>query len=161
MDSLSTIASDAIRSFNLTALHTFHHIGAALTGTLPSKNADTMPTYATAPSLLLDARQGAQLMGISLRKFHAMRPVLPQPVVLGSRCVRWRLEELMNYVHGLQTTPEPRQEPPQLRAGRERRQLSGADVAGLAGEGAEGVTEVGVGPSPALPSTAAHEDEML
>jgi predicted DNA-binding transcriptional regulator AlpA len=144
----------------MTALHTFHHIGAALTGSLPAKSAATLPAYATASCLLLDSRQSAQFLGISVRKFHAMRAELPQPVVLGARCVRWRMEELLAFVHGLQAANEPRMEPPQLRAGRQRRQLSGGDVAGLQGQGAEGLAEAGVGANPALPTnTAVHNDD--
>ena len=68
---------------------------------------------------LLDARQGAALLGVSLRKFHALRPNLPLPVVLSSRVVRWRTAELHLFVESLVADPD-RGEPVQLADARTR-----------------------------------------
>lgn len=70
---------------------------------------------------LLDARQGAQLLCVSLRKFHALRPHLPEPVTLGGRVVRWRTAELRSYVAAL-AAAATRPEPPQLAAARVSKQ---------------------------------------
>jgi hypothetical protein len=52
------------------------------------------------------------MLGVSLRKFHAMRTELPAPVVLGPRAVRWKAADLRRYVEdlvGVDHRPEPRQ----------------------------------------------------
>lgn len=48
--------------------------------------------------VLLDAKQAAATLGISERKFHALRaskaPWLPKPIALGPRLLRWPRAEL-------------------------------------------------------------------
>lgn len=115
-------------------LQTFTQIGAALTGTLRQLRQSQIP-QPDPSSLLLTARQGADLLGVSLRMFHGMRTVMPKPVVLGPRCVRWRREDLQQFVLALQAASEPRPEPPQLRAGRDKRQGHGGFTGGFGGAG--------------------------
>lgn len=67
---------------------------------------------------LVDARDAARMLSISLRAFHGMRSVLPKPVVLGVRAVRWKTSELRQFVEQLAGT-HLRPEPPQLAAGRQ------------------------------------------
>lgn len=125
-------------------LETFNQIGAALTGNLRQLQlAQALPPAPS--SLLLTARQGADLLGVSLRMFHGMRALLPKPVVLGPRCVRWRREDLLQYVQTLQAATEPRPEPQQLRAGRDKRKGSGGQMAGCVGEPALTQAEPRVG----------------
>lgn len=57
------------------------------------------------------------MLGVSLRKFQSMRPILPTPVVLGPRAVRWKTAELRRYVEEL-VGAGCRPEPPQLAAAR-------------------------------------------
>jgi predicted DNA-binding transcriptional regulator AlpA len=104
-------------------------IGEALTGHLRrTRRAET--DHQIEPALL-DARQGAALLGVSLRKFHALRPTLPLPVVLSSRVVRWRTAELHLFVESLAADSD-RGEPVQLAAARTRKRAgakSGASEA--------------------------------
>lgn len=138
-------------------LQTFNQIGAALTGTLRQLRQAQVPQPAPS-ALLLTARQGADLLGVSLRMFHGMRSVMPKPVVLGPRCVRWRREDLLQFVLALQAASEPRQEPPQLRAGRDKRQGHGGSPGGLAGQAAPSQAGPGHGRTPAQPNTGSHDD---
>ncbi len=72
-------------------------------------------------SILVDAADGARLLGISERRFHELRraPGFPAAIVLGVRSVRWLREELADYARSL-----PRvavlNEPAQLQARRAR-----------------------------------------
>lgn len=71
---------------------------------------------------LLDANEGAAFLGISVRKFYQLRAqgLLPSPVRLGERTVRYRRSDLVTFVERLQvadTIPEPEQ----LAAGRMKR----------------------------------------
>ena len=96
---------------------TSHAIHAALTAhhRPPAANLS-----APAERLLVDAREGAAILDVCLRQFHALRPQLPAPVVLGARSVRWRVAELRAWVSVLpaaQTLPEPAQ----LKAGKAAR----------------------------------------
>lgn len=53
--------------------------------------------------LLVTAPQGAELLGISERRYHELRrePGFPAAVLLGARCVRWHRHELAEYARGL------------------------------------------------------------
>jgi len=53
--------------------------------------------------ILVDAVEGARLLGISERRFHELRHEsgFPAAVVLGARCVRWLREELVDYARSL------------------------------------------------------------
>jgi hypothetical protein len=76
--------------------------------------------------LLADARDSAVILDVCLRQFHALRPKLPAPVVLGVRSVRWRVAELRAFVECLPAAPAL-PEPPQLKAGKAaRRGTAGA-----------------------------------
>lgn len=72
-----------------------------------------------AETILVDAPEGARLLGISERRYHQLRrePGFPAAVVLGARCVRWHKDELAAYAKAL-----PRvtvlTEPAQLQTGR-------------------------------------------
>ena len=72
------------------------------------------PAAPRAQAILLDARQAAVFLGVSLRTLYALRAAgkLPMPVLLGERTVRYRRADLIAYVEGLQasaTLPEPAQ----------------------------------------------------
>jgi predicted DNA-binding transcriptional regulator AlpA len=100
----------------------------------PSPATPSGARHQSAP-LLLSAPESAAKLGMSVRRFHQLRPSLPQPVVLGPRHVRWRLADLVAWVEGLSANSEVRSEPPQLQAGRAARKASAAPlvVDGLAG----------------------------
>jgi len=53
--------------------------------------------------ILVDAVEGARLLGISERRFHELRrePGFPAGVALGVRSVRWLREELVDYARSL------------------------------------------------------------
>lgn len=50
--------------------------------------------------LFLNARQAAELLGVSERTLHAMRArgTLPAPVQLAERALRWNRQELISHV---------------------------------------------------------------
>jgi predicted DNA-binding transcriptional regulator AlpA len=109
-------------------------VHAALTG--HHKIAVAKPQHEEA--LLLTAAQAADLLGMSERQFHKLRPGLPAPVVLGPRHVRWRRSDLSAWVLGLTPTEGLRPEPTQLRAGKLRKSRSpGGELADSACDGAE------------------------
>lgn len=80
-----------------------------------------------ARALLLDPRQSAAYIGVSLRKFYDLRATgqIPPPVQLGERTVRHRRADLEAYVAGI-PAQNGVQEPRQLAAGRRRK--SGGEV---------------------------------
>jgi predicted DNA-binding transcriptional regulator AlpA len=62
----------------------------------------------------VSAPQGAQLLGISERRFHELRHKagFPLAVLLGPRCVRWHRAELIEFAQRLPRVallPEPQQ----------------------------------------------------
>lgn len=72
---------------------------------------------------LLNFRQGAALMGISIRSFHQLRaePWFPAPLELGPRLLRWRRAELMEALEKRAPRQTLRAEPVQLASVREQR----------------------------------------
>ena len=74
-------------------------------------------------AILVDAPTAAEALSISERRFHALRKREDFPpnatVVLGPRCVRFRLEALQAFALTLASVPS--EEPEQLRRGRVRR----------------------------------------
>ena len=74
-----------------------------------------------APALLTDD-QAAHVYGISVRRFHELRTspgsVLPAPVCLGPRLLRWPLAELIEAIGKLPRQEKPAAEPLQLRKSR-------------------------------------------
>jgi predicted DNA-binding transcriptional regulator AlpA len=81
---------------------------------------------------LLNARQAAALLGVSLRTLHNRRRELPPAIILGPKCIRWRRADLVAWVAGLQPGDTERREPAQLIAARARRHAAG-DPAGEPG----------------------------
>lgn len=79
---------------------------------------------------LLNFRQGAELLGISIRSFHQLRaePWFPAPLELGPRLLRWRRSELLEALASRAPRQTQRAEPAQLATARE----SSAKVMGLA-----------------------------
>ena len=83
---------------------------------------------ATIAPRLLDARAAADYVGVSERTFHALRgerrpgslPQMAAPIVIGVRCVRWRIADLDQWLATLPASDEPRPEPAQL-AGTDKR----------------------------------------
>jgi predicted DNA-binding transcriptional regulator AlpA len=71
--------------------------------------------------LLLSAPEAAQALGIAVRTFHKLRRRLPAPVVIGPRCVRWRVSDLKTWLDRAQAETADRGEPPQLAAGKANR----------------------------------------
>jgi hypothetical protein len=73
--------------------------------------------------ILVDATDAAEMLSISERAFHGLRKRANFPpdatVVLGPRCVRFRLEALQAFALALVSVP--RSEPGQLRARRSNR----------------------------------------
>jgi predicted DNA-binding transcriptional regulator AlpA len=65
--------------------------------------------------ILLSAVEAAAYIGVCERKFHSLRHELgfPAPVSLGKRALRWRVNELENYVNGLPAA-KPAPSPSQL-----------------------------------------------
>lgn len=64
--------------------------------------------------ILLSAVESANFLGVSERLFHDIRhrPGFPRPVQLSPRCVRWRLDELQEWIRALprhNAQPEPAQ----------------------------------------------------
>ena len=90
--------------------------------------------------ILVDAPTAAAVLSISERAFHTLRKRSEFPsdatVVLGPRCVRFRLEALYAFARSLALSPkiEPRQPPRrvEVRRGRERRSESGAPLTATA-----------------------------
>lgn len=74
-------------------------------------------------SLLLSAKQTAELYGVSERKFHAMRRagLVPPAVCLGERTLRWSRAEIEQSIIDLPRQVTGSIEPEHLRAARERR----------------------------------------
>lgn len=72
-------------------------------------------------SILVDAKQGAALLGVSLRTYLnlAKEPGFPPARSLGPRCVRWVNAELEAYAVAL--PPVTRDEPAQFAAARAAR----------------------------------------
>lgn len=83
-------------------------------------------------AFLLDARESAQLLGVSLRSFRniAKRPECPQPRELGPRTYRWVRAELEAFAAALPVASG--QEPAALQAARARR--TAAEPAPFGGE---------------------------
>lgn len=75
-----------------------------------------------ANALLLDAKEGAALLGIGERTFHNLRKrngfPLPVSGLLTSRVVRWRRSDLEAFVAALPTARANLEEPAQLQRGR-------------------------------------------
>ncbi len=75
-----------------------------------------------ASALLIDAPEGARLLGISERSFHNLRKRddFPRPVtgLLASRIVRWRRANIEAFVANLPTAPVALEEPECLARGR-------------------------------------------
>jgi predicted DNA-binding transcriptional regulator AlpA len=78
----------------------------------------TAPKTATIQPYLLDAKESAALLGVSLRTFRDIlkTPDFPGARVLGPRCSRWVRPELEAYAAALPATKPG--EPPQLAAAR-------------------------------------------
>jgi predicted DNA-binding transcriptional regulator AlpA len=53
----------------------------------------------TLEPLLLNAKQAAQVLGISRSKLYSMHSagLLPMPIILGQGSIRWSVEELKNW----------------------------------------------------------------
>ena len=94
-----------------------NEIASALTGHHAAKPG---VKFAPPTALLATARDGARILNVSLRTFHALRPKLPAPIVLGLRSVRWRIADLTTFVEG-QPAAQPTPEPEQLRIGKAAR----------------------------------------
>ena len=75
-------------------------------------------TAAPTDRLLLTAHEAADVLGVSVRLFHSLRPGLPLPVVLAKRAVRWRRSDLARHIEGLHAATEARPEPSQLAVGK-------------------------------------------
>lgn len=69
---------------------------------------------------LLNFRQGATLLGISIRSFHQLRaePWFPAPLELGPRLLRWRRAELLEALATRAPRQTQRTEPAQLAGSR-------------------------------------------
>ena len=83
---------------------------------MESLHAPQSPAKAQSAILLTDNRAAAAL-GISVRKFHELRHLLPPPVQLGPRCVRWIRSELEEAAASLPRQDRP-VEPAQLLRGK-------------------------------------------
>lgn len=94
------------------------HIYSATTGHLSGSTTVSRSTASPSNNLLLDAREAAALMGISVRLFHKIRPTLPAPVVLSQRAVRFRRSDLEAHIAALQADSSARPEPEQLMRGK-------------------------------------------
>jgi hypothetical protein len=83
--------------------------------------------------LLVDARTAAAALSVSERTFHSLRKRSDFPqgatVVLGSRCVRFRLDALHAFVRSLSAAPLT--EPEQLQQSRKGRSGKRADQDGM------------------------------
>ena len=81
------------------------------------RESEAARTYA----LLLDAKNAAAFLGVSLRTLYALRASgdLPPPVQLGERIVRYRRADLVAFTERLQA-PTVIPEPAQLARGKRR-----------------------------------------
>lgn len=77
-------------------------------------------TPATKPALLTAAQSAREVLNVSERMFHKMRSMglVPPPVVLGPRLLRWHRQELEAAIASLPRQSEPAPEPVQLKQGR-------------------------------------------
>ena len=101
----------------------------ALRQELPRQKRGACDSAAALP-LLLDARQGARLIGVSERQFHLLRqrPDFPRPVAgFGSRFVRFKRFEIEGWVSALPAA-DCLQEPERLAAARTARARAGAAI---------------------------------
>jgi len=75
--------------------------------------------------LLLDAKQACEYLGLSMRTLYELRSkkVLPAPVQLGERIVRYRRDDLEAFVSGLEASYLIK-EPSQLAIGKRSRRGS-------------------------------------
>ena len=102
-----------------------------------NSSADRDSARETSEPILVDARSAAATLSISERAFHSLRkrPDFPKnaTVVIGPRCIRFRVETLHAFV--LSLVKEPQGEPIQLRRSREprhgRSRRAGVTNAGL------------------------------
>jgi hypothetical protein len=102
-----------------------------------NSSADRDSARGTSEPILVDARSAAATLSISERAFHVLRkrPDFPKnaTVVIGPRCIRFRVETLHAFV--LSLVKEPQGEPIQLRRSREprhgRSRRAGVTNAGL------------------------------
>lgn len=64
----------------------------------------------------LNLKDAIAVLGISERKFHALRAdgLIPPPLALGPRCLRWPRDELIEAVKRLAARQTTKAEPPQL-----------------------------------------------
>jgi predicted DNA-binding transcriptional regulator AlpA len=87
--------------------------------------------------LLVDAKQGADEINVSLRLFRDLckRADFPKARELGPRCHRWVLSELEAWAAALPTVSQGN-EPPQLAAAREAK-AAGLPVSPFAGLGGQ------------------------
>lgn len=70
--------------------------------------------------VLVSAEDGAKdILAISERHYHDLRgrSDFPKPIQLGPRCLRWRVDELLEWAYR-QPRQEPQPEPLHLRSGR-------------------------------------------
>lgn len=88
------------------------------------------PSGSLPERLLLSASEAADLLGMSLRKFHQTRPLMPAAVVIGVRHVRFRRSDLTAWVANL-TAADSRCEPPQLALGKAKKRSGGGSAGGL------------------------------
>jgi hypothetical protein len=88
-----------------------------------NSSADRDSARETSEPILVDARSAAATLSISERAFHSLRkrPDFPKnaTVVIGPRCIRFRVETLHAFV--LSLVKEPQGEPIQLRRSRKPR----------------------------------------
>lgn len=76
------------------------------------------------------ALDASRILGVSERKFHALRhtPGFPQPIQLGPRCLRWRVAELQTWNES-QTAIGAQPEPARIRMARDVRRQGGESEA--------------------------------
>ena len=72
---------------------------------------------ASKPALLTAAQSAREVYNVSERLFHLLRKrgLVPPPVVLGKRMLRWHRQELEAAIAALPRQTEPAPEPAQLR----------------------------------------------
>ena len=82
-----------------------------------SANAATTAAPALRPALLTAEQSAREVYGTSERTFHKMREagLIPAPVVLGPRLLRWVRSELEAAVAAMPRQSQPVSEPAQLR----------------------------------------------
>ncbi len=71
----------------------------------------------------LNLKQSVALLGVSERTFHQLRKqgLIPPPLELGPRCLRWPRAELIDSAIKLAPRQTTKAEPPQLTRAREAR----------------------------------------